>query len=108
MCSASVTDATLDAYLTYTVDTGVKPVTGTTNPDGGLRHRSDEFQDHLMTIRDARPYRDSLSLDREGFVRVRRSDDTDRRPRGREHRGAHARVLVNPLSPIALPPRGAR
>jgi hypothetical protein len=70
MSSASITDATVDAFLTYTVDTGVKPVTGTTGPDGRLRHRSGEFQEHLMTIHDARPRRDSLCLDREGFVLV--------------------------------------
>jgi hypothetical protein len=70
MVSVSVTDGTVDAYLTYTVDTGIKPVTGTTGPDGKLRHRSGEFQDHLMTVHDARPLRDSLSLDREGFVLV--------------------------------------
>jgi len=45
-------------------------VTGTTGPDGKLRHRSGEFQEHLMTIHDARLCRDSLSLECEGFVFV--------------------------------------
>ena len=60
----------VEARLTYTVDTGVKPVTGTTGPDGTLRHRSGEFREHLVSIHDARDRRDSLSLDREGFLFV--------------------------------------
>ena len=55
-------ERTVEAYLTYTVDTGIKPVTGTTGPDGKPRHRSGEFREHLMTVRDARPCRESLSL----------------------------------------------
>ncbi len=47
---------TVEAYLTY--------------PDGKPRHRSREFRQHLMTVRDARPCRESLSLEREGFVLV--------------------------------------
>ena len=58
------------ARLTYTVDTGVKPITGTTGPDGTLRHRTGEFREHLMTIHDARKRRDALSLEREGFILV--------------------------------------
>jgi hypothetical protein len=70
MCVAKHSDRSTEARLTYTVDTGVKPVTGTTGPDGTLRHRSGEFQEHLMTIHDARLRRESLSLEREGFVFV--------------------------------------
>lgn len=70
MCSASVTDRSVEACLTYTIDTGVKPVTGTTGCDGKLRHRTGEFREHRVTIRDARTRRDSLSLEREGFVFV--------------------------------------
>ena len=70
MCAAERSDRSTEARLTYTVDTGVKPVTGTTGPDGTLRHRSGEFQEHLVTIHDARKRRDSLSLEREGFVFV--------------------------------------
>ena len=70
MSSAEHSGRSVEACLTYTVDTGVKPVTGTTGPDGKLRHRSGEFQEHLMTVHDARPGRDSLSLEREGFVLV--------------------------------------
>lgn len=65
-----VSNSSTEARLTYTVDTGVKPVTGTTGPDGTLRHRSGEFQEHTVTIQDARGMHGSLSLDREGFVFV--------------------------------------
>jgi len=60
----------VSAQLTYTVDTGEKPVTGTTDPDGRLRHRSGEFSEHWMTVHDARPHRQDLSLDRQGFIFV--------------------------------------
>ena len=68
--SARANAGTVEALLTYTVDTGVKPVTGTTDPDGRLRHRSGEFREHRVTIHDGRPLRENLSLDREGFVFV--------------------------------------
>jgi hypothetical protein len=70
MCAAVLRDGSVEARLTYTVNTGVKPVTGTTGPDGTLRHRTGEFREHSMIIHDARPRRDALSLDREGFVFV--------------------------------------
>lgn len=70
MVAASDSGRTVAACLTYTVDTGIKPVTGTTGPDGTLRHRSGEFREHRMTIYDARAKRASLSLEREGFVFV--------------------------------------
>lgn len=70
MSCATESSRSVDACLTYTVDTGVKPVTGTTGPDGRLRHRTGEFQEHVVTIRDARARREVLSLDREGFVLV--------------------------------------
>ena len=70
MCAAVAAGRSVEARLTYTVDTGVKPVTGTTGPDGTLRHRSGEFREHLVSIHDARDRRDALSLDREGFLFV--------------------------------------
>ena len=77
MCSAVLRDHSVQALLTYTVDTGVKPVTGTTGADGTLRHRSGKFRDHLMTIHDARRRRDELSLEREGFVLVNHETRVD-------------------------------
>ena len=44
-------ERTVEAYLTCTIDTGVKPVTETTGPDGKPRHRCGEFREHLMTVR---------------------------------------------------------
>ena len=67
--SASQTEF-VRADLTYTIDTGVKPVTGTTDPDGRLRHRIGEFAEHEVIIHDGRLVRDELSLEREGFVLV--------------------------------------
>jgi hypothetical protein len=77
MCAAVLRDRSVQAPLTYTVDTGVKPVTGTTGPDGTLRHRSGEFREHLMTIHDARRRRADLSLEREGFVFVDHDTQVD-------------------------------
>ena len=70
MTRACANGRSVEALLTYTVDTGEKPVTGTTDPDGRLRHRSGEFCEHRMTVHDARPHRQELSLDRQGFVFV--------------------------------------
>jgi hypothetical protein len=70
MPATKIPGGSTQARLTYTVDTGVKPITGTTGPDGTLRHRTGEFREHLMTIHDARERRDALSLEREGFVLV--------------------------------------
>jgi len=77
MCAAVLRNRSVQATLTYTVDTGVKPVTGTTGPDGTLRHRSGEFREHLMTIHDARRRRADLSLEREGFVFVDHDTQVD-------------------------------
>ena len=58
------------ARLTYSIDTGVKPITGTTDPDGRLRHRTGEFEEREMTIHDGRPGRAAYSLERQGFTLV--------------------------------------
>ncbi len=50
------------ARLTYTIDTGVKPITGTTDPDGRLRHSTGEFEEREMTIHDGRPGRAAYSI----------------------------------------------
>jgi len=52
------------APLTFFVDTGEPPVNLVT--EKGLE-RGGEYRDHELQIRDARPLRDSLSVDREGF-----------------------------------------
>jgi len=58
------------ARLTYTIDTGVKPITGTTDSHGRLRHRTGEFEEREMTIHDGRPDRAAYYLEREGFTLV--------------------------------------
>ncbi len=63
----------VDAEMTYSIDTGEKPVTGTTGPGGSLRFRKGTFDKHMMRIANARPINDRLSLDREGF-RLARHD----------------------------------
>lgn len=65
--AAATHDAVL-AGLNYLVDTGVKPVNETGGPGGLLRTVSGSFARHLMPIADARPLRESLSLDTSGFV----------------------------------------
>lgn len=71
MPHASVNGRSVETNLTYTVDTGVKPVTGTTDPDGKLRYRSGEFREHRVTVHDARAINANLSLDVEGFMLVK-------------------------------------
>lgn len=57
--SASVT-----ASLNFYVDDGTTPINYVT--ENGLE-RGGEYREHELLIRDARPIRDSLSLDRQGF-----------------------------------------
>ncbi len=61
--AANTTDA-VSAELTFFVDTGEPPVNYVT--DKGLE-RGGEYRQHTLDLRDGRPLRDSLSLDREGF-----------------------------------------
>jgi hypothetical protein len=61
--AASSTES-VTAALTFFVDNGEKPVNYVT--EKGLE-RGGEYREHALAIRDGRPIRDSLSLDREGF-----------------------------------------
>ena len=61
---AASTSETVTAALTFFVDNGEKPVNYVT--DKGLE-RGGEYREHKLGIRDGRPVRDTLSLDREGF-----------------------------------------
>jgi hypothetical protein len=67
----------VEAKLTYCVNTGVKPVSGTTGPGERLYVRSGTFEERTVMVADARPLVDRLSLDREGFRLVR--DETHMR-----------------------------
>lgn len=64
------TDA-IEAELTYSIDTGVKPVTASSGNGGHLRVREGSFDPRLMRVLDGRPHARGFSLDREGFQFVR-------------------------------------
>ena len=60
--------ASVQATLTYTVDTGEKPVQATAGPGGRLRERTGCYREHAVTIGDGRPIAGELTLDEQGFV----------------------------------------
>ncbi len=57
----------VEALLTYTVDTGVKPVNETMGPGNLNRRRTGKTQQHTVTIRDGRPLRGEFTLEKQGF-----------------------------------------
>ena len=57
----------IEALLTYTVDTGVKPVNETMGPGNLNRRRTGKIQQHAVTIRDGRPLRGEFTLEENGF-----------------------------------------
>lgn len=61
-------DVTAD--ITYTVPTGEKLVNETFGPGNILRQNTGTYEQRPMTIRDARPLRDELSLEQNGFILV--------------------------------------
>lgn len=72
----------LEAVLTFTMDTGDKPVAASTGPSGRIEHRG-TFERRRVEIRDARPHAGELSLDGHGFRlvthRTRVGDFSERR-----------------------------
>jgi hypothetical protein len=64
------TDA-IEAELTYSIDTGVKPVTASSGDAGHLRLREGTFDPRRVTVLDGRSLAAGFSLDREGFEFVR-------------------------------------
>ncbi|MSP51187.1 MAG: methyltransferase [Alphaproteobacteria bacterium] len=65
----------VEAAVTYTIRTGVKPVAASVVPGGRIAHSEGTYEFRTVPIRDGRPLRDSFSLDREGFLFV--DHDTD-------------------------------
>ena len=57
----------VEALLTYTVDTGVKPVNETMGPGNLNRRRTGKIKQHAVTIRDGRPLRGEFNLEEHGF-----------------------------------------
>lgn len=62
----------VEAAMTYSVDTGSKPVSGSTLPGGRVVQHEGRLEDHVVAIHDARPLRATLSLDAQGFMLVER------------------------------------
>jgi len=62
--------ADLTAELTYTIDTGVKPVNETFGPGNVQRRVSGTFEQRAMRIRNGRPLAAQLSFEDNGFVFV--------------------------------------
>ena len=58
----------IEAAVTYCVDTGEKPVNETMEPGNMGRKYTGTFEDHVVTIRDGRPLRDTFDLEEHGFV----------------------------------------
>jgi hypothetical protein len=59
--------AAVQAEMTYSVWTGVKPVNATGGPDGLMRSTTGSYAQHVVSIEDGRPIRDSFTLDGAGF-----------------------------------------
>ena len=65
-------DGTVTAEVNYIIKTGVKPVTYIFEPGSRLTERDGTVEPYPVTIRDARPFRDRFTLEREGFMLVER------------------------------------
>lgn len=65
--SAAAAGAEITARLSYTVDTGVKPVNETFGPGNIHRRVSGTFEERPVRVRDGRPLADSFTLDAHGF-----------------------------------------
>jgi len=66
---AAVADSdVVTASITYALDTGEKLVNETFGPNNIRRRTTGAHEHRMMPIRDARPIRHTLSLDRNGFV----------------------------------------
>jgi hypothetical protein len=63
----------ITAEITYTVDSGEKLVNETFGPNNIRRKTTGTYERRRMSIRDARPLADRLSLDENGFVLVEHS-----------------------------------
>ena len=71
MASIAPTLRDVEAALTYCVDTGEKPVSGSLGPGGHQRYQSGTYEPRVVTIRDGRPLADTFSIEREGFRFIR-------------------------------------
>ena len=60
----------IEAALTYCIDTGVKPVNETMGPEDLSRKFTGALDDHPISIANGRPMRDRFELERHGFIFV--------------------------------------
>ncbi|MFQ5973706.1 MAG: CmcJ/NvfI family oxidoreductase [Alphaproteobacteria bacterium] len=58
----------IEAAVTYSVYTGEKPVSASVIPGGRVTRHKGRLEEHTVAIYDARPIRDHLTLDRQGFL----------------------------------------
>ena len=70
MAAIAGSNDVLNASITYAVPNGEKLVNETFGPNNIRRRTTGTYEEHRVTIRDARPVRGQLDLDREGFVLV--------------------------------------
>ncbi len=64
---AAAAPTEIEAFLTYAVDTGVKPVNETFGPANTMRKRTGATNEQAVHIRNGRPMRDTFKLDVNGF-----------------------------------------
>lgn len=62
--------ASIEATLSYAVDTGVKPVNETMGPGNMNRRRTGKREQHTVTVRNGRKLQDEFSLETQGFELV--------------------------------------
>ncbi len=62
--------STVEAALTYLVNTGEKPVVYPSEAGGRSERQTGKYSDYRVTIRNGRDSRDPFSLDQEGFVLI--------------------------------------
>ena len=78
---------TIQAEMNYIVDTGVPPVRYIDWPEMADKEIPPQYRQHMVTIRNGRPLRDSFKLDTHGFVfadhQTRMKDFTDEAERKR-------------------------
>ena len=67
---SDIDTSAVDAEITFSVDTGEKPVNETFESGQIIRRRTGATERRTVPIRDARPLAGELSLDRNGFVLV--------------------------------------
>lgn len=73
MAEATILDReskSFEAVLTYTIDTGEKPVNETMGSGDMSRRRTGTREDKTVTMHDGRPLRDRFTLDEHGFELV--------------------------------------